>query len=127
MIHESIQQYITQIARHSSRVLRVALDRYKSKIPIHIISTYAPHNGHAEAERRQHCGEVKEILNKTCKRHMVIWCTDSNGKLGKGGEEEGGKTAQNNAIYNIRGPVSSATRTEKGNGIRLQKICRKQK
>ena len=39
MIHESIQQYITQVTRQSRRVLRVTLDRYKSKMPIQIIET----------------------------------------------------------------------------------------
>ena len=72
MINASAHQYITQIARQRSRVLRVTLDRYKSEMPIHILSTYAPHNGRAEAERRQHWGEVNEILNRTCKRHMII-------------------------------------------------------
>ena len=48
MIHESLRQNITQIMRQSSRALRVTLDRAKSKMPINIISTYAPHNGHTE-------------------------------------------------------------------------------
>ena len=83
MIHGSIQQYITQVTRQSIRVLRVTLDRYKSEKPIHILSTYAPHNGHTEAERKQQWEEFKEILNKTCKRHMIIWCADANGQLGR--------------------------------------------
>ena len=88
MIHGSIQQYITQVTRQSSRVMRVTLDRYKSEMPLQILSTYAPHNGHAEAERKQHWGEVKEILDKTCKSHMIIWRADANGLLGSGKEEK---------------------------------------
>ena len=88
MIHGSVQQYVTQIARRSIRVLRVTLDRYKSKMPIQILSTYEPHNGHAEAERRQQWQEAKEIPNKTCKRHMIIWCTDANGQPDRDKEAE---------------------------------------
>ena len=65
MIHGRIQQYITQIARQRSRVMGLTLERYKSQMPIQTLSTYAPHNGHAEAERRKQWGEVREILNKT--------------------------------------------------------------
>ena len=57
-------------------------------MPIQILTTYAPHNGKTEEDRMQHWGEVKEILNKTCKRHMVIWSTDANGKIGRDEEEE---------------------------------------
>ena len=88
MVHGGLQTYITQITRQRSRVLRVTLGRYESKIPIHIIPTYAPHNGHAAAERRQRWEEDKEILNKARKRHMVIWCADANGQLGRDKEDE---------------------------------------
>ena len=57
MIHESTQQHITQIKRQSDRALRVTMDRAKSKMPIHVISAYAPHNGHTE--------EVKDSTGKT--------------------------------------------------------------
>ena len=67
MIQESIHQYITQITRQSSRVLRVTPDRYKSKMQIHILATYAPHNGHAAAERRHRWGEVKEYATRHAK------------------------------------------------------------
>ena len=113
MIHASAQKYITQIARQSSRVLRVTLDRYRSKMPIHILSNYAPHNGHSEADRIQHWGEVKEIHNQTCKRHMIIWRADANGQLGrdKGGENE--KSPNENTAHNKIGPYKRE-KTEKG-------------
>ena len=82
MINESTKQYITQITRQSSRILKVTIDNQHSNMHIQIISTYAPKNGHAEEDRRQHWGEVREIPNKTCKRHMTIWCADANGQLG---------------------------------------------
>ena len=48
MIHGSLQQNIAKIMGKSRRVIRVTLDRAKSKMPIHIISTYAARNGHTE-------------------------------------------------------------------------------
>ena len=120
MIHESIQQYITQIARQSSRVLRVTLGRENSKRPIQILTTYAPHNGRAEEDRNQHWGEVKEILNKTCKRHMVIWRTDENGQIGRD-EEEGGSTAKKCHSQHNRAQ-RQIKKTEKGNGTHKE-IC----
>ena len=56
MIHESMQQYITQIARRSSRVRRVTQGRKNSQMPIQILTNYAPHNGHTEEDRDQHWG-----------------------------------------------------------------------
>ena len=106
MIHGSTQQYITQIARQSSRVLKVTLGHLRSRIPIHIISTYAPHNGHAEEDRRQHWEEVQEILNKTCRRHMIIWRTDANGQLVRN-KEEGQKGNTENDARNKIGPYKS--------------------
>ena len=83
MIHASMEKYITQIARQSSRVGQVTTGRKNSKMPIDILTTYAPHTGHTEADRNQRWGEVKEIMNKTCKRHMVTWRADANGKIGR--------------------------------------------
>ena len=70
-IHGIIQQNITQLARKSSRSLRVALGRRKHEMPIRIRTTYAPRSG--EKDRRRHWGDAKEILNKPGKRHMIIW------------------------------------------------------
>ena len=42
MIHESNQRHIARITRQSSRVLRVTMDHAESKMPIRIISTFAP-------------------------------------------------------------------------------------
>ena len=96
MIREITQQYITQITM-PSRVLRVTMDHAKSRMSIEILSTYAPHNGNAEEERRKRRGEVKEIINKTCKGHLLIWCADTNGRLGideeRGGEKKPHTTA----------------------------------
>ena len=87
MIHGSTQKYITHITRQIIRVREVTLDHQNSNMPIQIITSYAPHNGHTEEDRRQHWREVKEILNKTCKRHMIIWRTDANGQIGRDEEE----------------------------------------
>ena len=83
MIHGIAHQYITQATRHISRVLRVALGRKNSNMPIQILTTYAPHNGHTEEDRKQHWKEVKEILNEKCKRHIIIWCAVPNGQMGR--------------------------------------------
>ena len=80
-------KYITQIARQRIRLLRASLDRETSQTPIRILTTYAPHKGQKEADRKKHWGEVGEIMNKTCKRRMIIWCTDANGHLCRDGGE----------------------------------------
>ena len=82
MIRESLQHHITQITRQISRSIRVTLDHAKSKMQIHIISTYAPHNGQTEEMKRKHWGDVQELLSKTCKRRLIIWGADANGQLG---------------------------------------------
>ena len=82
MIRESLRHHITQITSQRSRVLRVTLGHAKSKMPIHIISTYAPHNGHTEEERRQHWEDAKELFNKTRRRRLILWGADANGNWG---------------------------------------------
>ena len=84
MIHESIQPNTTQITRER-RSLRVTLGRKYSKMPIRILSTYAPRNGRKDEDRRHHWDGANATLDKTCKRHMVMWRTESNGQLGLGG------------------------------------------
>ena len=37
-------------------------------------------------------GGVKAILNKTCKRRMILWHTDADGQIG--GDEEEGKATE---------------------------------
>ena len=51
-------------------------------MPIHIISTYAPHNGRNEETKNHHWGDVQELLNKTCKRHLILWGAAANGQIG---------------------------------------------
>ena len=113
MIHGSLHQNITQIMRQSSKVLRVTLDQAKSKMPTHIISTYAPRNV-TYRRRKKHWGCVQELLNKTCKRHLIIWGGDANGQLGyrNHGEEEKYATKKH-ADQRIIGPYTKAYKTEK--------------
>ena len=73
-------------------------------MPIQIHPNYTPRNGHAEADRRQRWGEVKEILNKTCKRHMIIWCADANENLGRDKEEENENSHNENTTHIKIGP-----------------------
>ena len=96
VVHESLQQHITQITRQSGRSIRVTLGHAKSKMPIRIISTYAPHIRHTEEEKRQQWEDVKELLYKTCGRHLVIWGSDANGQLGNRNREEEENTPTRN-------------------------------
>ena len=125
MIHESLQQHITQIARQSSRALRVTLDPAKSKMPIRIISTYAPHNGHTEEEKTK-LGDVSEQLNKTCRRHLIIWGADENGQLGNRKMKKQKNMPREYPDQEIIGPYAKASKTDRGNGAQLRRIFRRQ-
>ena len=98
MIHESLQKNIMQIRRQSSRFLRVTLDHDKAKMPIHVISTYAPHNGHAEETKQRHWEDVQELLSKTRKQRLIIWGADSNGQLGHKDKTEEAKYEKKESI-----------------------------
>merc|ERR1712112_337150 len=116
MIHESIQQNFIQIKRQSSRVIRVTLDQDKAIMPIHVISTYAPHSGHNEETRQQHWQDVQELLNKTSKQHLIIWGSDANGQLGNRNKTEEAKhTRHAGQVQSIIGPYAKAERAEKRN------------
>ena len=84
-------------------------------MPIQILTTYAPRNGHAEEGRNQKWEEVNEIMDKTCKRHMVTCCTDANGQLVREDEEEK-KNDKGAAKHNIIGLYRNQRRTKKGMG-----------
>ena len=88
MIHESAHQYIAQIARKRRGVTRSTMGQKNSRMPIQILTTYAPQNGHTGEDRRQHCGDVREILDETCKLHMIIWRGGADGQIGRDREEE---------------------------------------
>ena len=113
-----MKKYITRITGRRRRVLLVTLDRKKPSIPIQILTTYSPHNGHTEDRRKRLC-DAKEILHKTCKRHMIIWRADANGHPGNGGG--GGKGQPGNAKNNIIGPYARAI----GTGKEMGRDCRK--
>ena len=85
-------------------------------MPIRIISTYAPHNGHTEETKRRQWADVQELLSKTCKNHLIIWGTDANGQLGnRHREEEEEKYAKKGQMgRKIIGPYAKAHQTEKG-------------
>ena len=127
-IREIIQQNITQIATQSSRVARVKICSKTQKNHSRILSTYAPRNGRKAEDRRQRLIDVKEILNKTCKRHMIIWRTDANGQLGRDGEEDEG-AEKFRAIPRKRNgswDLHAKSKNRRGNGQHIQKICQKQ-
>ena len=118
-----MHHYITQIKRQRSRLLGVTLGNYESKIPIHILSTYAPRSGHTEAERRHQWGEVNEILNRTCKRRMIIWRADANGQLGRDKEEGKTERPNENTTRSKIGPYARA-KTEKETERNWQKCAK---
>ena len=127
MIHESIQQNIIQIKRQSSRAIRVTLDQEKAKMPIQVISTYAPHSGHKEETRQQHWKDVNELLNKTSKRHLIIWGADANGQIGNN-EQNKEREQANKAkrTKHIIGPYTKRKCIGKGNGTDLYRTCKQQ-
>ena len=59
-MHGCTQNQITKITTTSSRVLRVTMGHAESKMPIRALSTYAPHNVHAQAESRQRWEDFEE-------------------------------------------------------------------
>ena len=73
-------------------------------------------------DRKKQWEEANEILNKTCKRHMVIWRTDANGELGS--EYAEGNADKDNAqmAKNILGPYIRVAKAEEGNGAQLKRI-----
>ena len=107
--HERPRQYIyiDLPQRKRSAVLRVTMRRGNSKMETHTLSTYSPRNEHAEEERRWSRKSAKEIPNKTCKRHVVIWIADENGHLGRDEEEN---ATQANASTEIIGPYARSKR-----------------
>ena len=52
------------------------------------MTTYEPRNWRTEEGSDQLWEVIKEILNKTYKRHMVICCAGANGQLGREEEAE---------------------------------------
>ena len=93
-------------------------------MPIQILTTYAPHNGKTEEDRMQHWGEVKEILNKTCKRHMIIWRADANGQIGR---DEGDGAEEHNAKAMPRATLLGhiPEQKRKGDVTRLKETCQR--
>ena len=61
-------------------------------------------------------------MNKTCPRHMVILCTDSNGHLGGCEGKDERNTTQNHALGKIIGPYAREESPVGGNGKQLQRI-----
>ena len=101
MIHESLQQNIMQIQRQSSRALRVTSDHAEAKMPIHVISNNAPRSGHAEETKQRHWGDVQELLDKTCKQHLIIWGSHANGQLGNKDKIEEENMPKKDTIYEV--------------------------
>ena len=100
MIHGSMAPYITQAARQSGRAIRVTMDRENPNTPTHIMSTYAPHNGHTAEDKGKHWGDVKGLIDKTFKRLRAIWCADANGKWEEQMEKITGQRREKNKQYN---------------------------
>ena len=114
LIHESLQQNITQITRRRSRAMRVTLGHFKAKMPIHILPTYAPHNGYSEEIKNQHWENVQELLNKTCKRHLIIWGAHANGQLGNKDKTDEGSTAKKSSVEGYNWAVHQSLHHGKG-------------
>ena len=80
-----------------------------------------------QKKQKRHWEDVQELLNKTCKQHLVIWGAVANGQLGDKDKTEEGKYAKKESnTRNIIGPHTRAQHTESGNGANLHRICRRQ-
>ena len=85
------------------------------------------HATDAEEEKGNHWEDANELLNKTCRSHLILWGSDANGKLGHRNQDEEERYAKKeHADQRIIEPYAKAIRTEKGNGAQLHRICRRQ-
>ena len=96
-------------------VLKITMGRSGSMGPIRIISTYAPYNEHKLGVTEQRRNDVTEILNQTCKRHMIIGRAVANGHIAGGighRDENGGEKR----LANVVGSYAQSGQTEKAMG-----------
>ena len=115
MIHESLQQSITQIMRES-RLVRATPGRAKSKMPIRIISTYAPNNGHWGNQKKAmgRCTTTQQNMQET-PHNMGIRCEWATRKQKP---RRGRKHVEKEQISRgIIGPYARSQQTEKGEGV----------
>ena len=64
-------------------ITTATIQREKAIKAITLLTTYAPHKGYTAKERKQHFDQVGQAIQQIPKSHMAIWCTDSNGQLGR--------------------------------------------
>ena len=75
--------HISTIKRIARRIRTIALQDDEALTPLTILTAYDPHKGYTSLERKQQWGKVEQIIRQIPKCHMLIWCTDANGQLGR--------------------------------------------
>ena len=83
LIHNELEQHITHITRINNRIMHLTLQSQNSHRPKAILNTYASHSGKGKKEQKDHWRQVKETLEIIPTRHIIIWCADANGQIGK--------------------------------------------
>ena len=63
--------------------MKITLNSEQSHTPITILNTYAPHQGKNKAEQQEHWEEVQKTIKEIPTKHLIIWCADANGQIGK--------------------------------------------
>ena len=66
-------------------------------MPIHVISTYAPHNRYAD-ETKQHWDDVHGDIGKNVQRRLIKWGEDANGQLGDNDKTEEENTPKKSSM-----------------------------
>jgi len=118
LIEEQLAQHIQHVKWEGGRILSItidALDReHKNRIPITIVTTYAPHSKYRTKERVEHWNRVNEWLSNIPQRHFVIWGADANGQLARTSLD------QTNPVV---GTHTHCKTLENGNGKALYRTC----
>jgi len=116
LIHQDIETFTRQIQRVDRRALLLTLHGGAKDTPITVITTYAPHTGYSQKDKKDHWGKVQGTINVIPKKHRAIWRADANG-------QHGPSEKHLNTYEKIIGPHVNATELEAGNGKSLEKVC----
>jgi len=81
-VHEELEHHIVNIKRIDARIMQLALHSKQSHTPLTILCTYAPHGGKTKVSQNEQWGKVRQTLQETSNRHLLIWRSGANGQLG---------------------------------------------
>ena len=52
-------------------------------MPLEILNSYAPRKSYPKEEQKEHWGKVEIVIEPIPRKHMAIWCANTNGQLGE--------------------------------------------